>query len=325
MFGKAQNKILAKLLDRLFASLVNGPSLNARPHASRQRVDLTHVARLGDRSPEDVLRDLLGPSCGVKIKAKVAQPKKSPDDVPDEELTDEEKQARRRWSDQQSLLHKLRIIAEDAKTYEQDTGVHVLHVGFPLLSLPPGSFAGARSGGFATRRVLAPVAFVPVSVTVKRGATQGVELACKGEGTDRVVPNTALLAWLEQQTGRPAKELFVDEEGADPWREVCEVVAHVCAAVELPVPELFTIPPPPPAEVDGGRPSAVGATLASPTDEPQQNAAGDTSVAPADAGDDAPFVAPIPDDLALVAAPRTEDTAPEATLVCSAVLGLFPM
>ena len=46
MAGK--NRILARMLDRLFASLVNGPSLNARPHASRQRVDLTHVARLGD-------------------------------------------------------------------------------------------------------------------------------------------------------------------------------------------------------------------------------------------------------------------------------------
>src|SRR3954471_19068270 len=84
----APNKILAKLLERLFASLVNGPSLNARPHASRQRVDLTHLARLQDRSAENVLHDLLGESCGVKLKAKVSQPKRIDDDTPDEELTD---------------------------------------------------------------------------------------------------------------------------------------------------------------------------------------------------------------------------------------------
>jgi hypothetical protein len=214
MSTNASNKILGKLLDRLFASLVNGPSLNARPHNSRQRVDVSHLARLGDLSPEDVLRQLLGSACGVKLKARIARPVRDEEDVADEEqeqkLTDEERQARRAWADQQALLHKLRVIAEDAKTYEQDTGVHVLYVGFPLLSLPPGSFAGARQGGFATRRVLAPVAFVPVTVSVKRGTTQGVEITCKGEGTDRVTPNTALLAWLEQQTGKAARELFAD-------------------------------------------------------------------------------------------------------------------
>ena len=33
------NKILQKMLDRLLAGLVNGPSLNCRPYASRQRLD----------------------------------------------------------------------------------------------------------------------------------------------------------------------------------------------------------------------------------------------------------------------------------------------
>ena len=34
------NKVLVKMLDRLFAALVNGPGLNARPHNSRQRIDV---------------------------------------------------------------------------------------------------------------------------------------------------------------------------------------------------------------------------------------------------------------------------------------------
>src|SRR3954465_10225377 len=95
----APNKILAKLLDRLFAPLVNGPSLNARPHNSRQRVDGAHLARLDDLSPEDVLRQLLGGAGGVKLKARVTKPKRDDDDdvTEDEEekLTDAERQARR--------------------------------------------------------------------------------------------------------------------------------------------------------------------------------------------------------------------------------------
>lgn len=35
------NRILEKMLDRLYASLIGGPSLNCRPHSSRQRVDVT--------------------------------------------------------------------------------------------------------------------------------------------------------------------------------------------------------------------------------------------------------------------------------------------
>src|SRR5687768_10068551 len=175
MAGK--NRILDRMLERLFASLVNGPSLNARPHSSRQRVDLTHVARLGDRSPEEVFRDLLGPQRGSKLKARVPQPSvaESEIDPADEAKLAEARAGKQAWDAQQAILHKLRIIAEDARTYEQDTGVHVLNLGFPLLSLPPGAVQ-TRHGGGATRRVLAPVAFIPVTVTVKRGATQTVEI-----------------------------------------------------------------------------------------------------------------------------------------------------
>src|SRR4249920_6067 len=71
------NKVLAKMLDRLFAGLMNGPGMNCRPHASRQRVDLTQLSRLNDATPEEVLRQLLDEDREAKVVAKVKPPKKS--------------------------------------------------------------------------------------------------------------------------------------------------------------------------------------------------------------------------------------------------------
>src|SRR5688500_1473741 len=284
----AANKVLVKMLDRLFAALVNGPSLNARPHASRQRVDFAQLGRLGDLAPEDALRRLLGEARQVRVAARVPPPKRrgaasrgrrfgkagareaegngnggggngngkgkgsreeaSGDAAalgsaePESRLTDAERVAERAFLDQQALLTKLRVIIDDARTYEQDTGVHILNVGFPLLSLPPGSFDARQAG--STRRVLAPIAFIPVAITLSGGATQNIRLACRGDGIDLVAPNNALLAWLEQQTGKPATpDLFADQTGDDPWREICDLVAYVCKTLDLAVPELFTEEP----------------------------------------------------------------------------------
>ena len=78
---------------------------------------------------------------------------------------------------------KLRTIGEDARLYEQDTGAQVLFVGFPLLQLPP------RKGG---ARVLAPIAFIPVSLSSRAGARTTVELEAIGNGvsprTETVLP-----------------------------------------------------------------------------------------------------------------------------------------
>src|SRR5437667_7805437 len=112
------NRILLKMLDRLFASLANGPSLNARPHVSRQRVDWTQLARLGDASPEQALRALLSPDRKVRLKANVAQPRWMRDDTQNDEhsqLSDEQRAEKQKWAEQQSLLQKLRGIAEDAR------------------------------------------------------------------------------------------------------------------------------------------------------------------------------------------------------------------
>lgn len=202
------NKILEKMLDRLYASLASGPVLNCRPHSSRQRIDLAEVAKIDGRAPGELLATLLE-TREVKLTTK-----------PSDEPTPE-----------QTIVTKLRTIAEDARTYEQDTGAQVLYIGFPLLNLP----ADGRAKRFGTtKRILAPIAFVPITLSVKTTRPAGVTLACAGEGIDLVVPNAALLAWVEAQTGRALGELFSDEEGKEPWREIRELTEKVCDALELP-------------------------------------------------------------------------------------------
>lgn len=298
------------MLERLFASIMSGPSLNCRPHNSRQRVDLSQLAKFGDVSPDIVLRALLTEEASATVLAKhVAPPsantgerfgkRKKAEEVvgnesdaaalagealksadlsggesgPKANEADTPDARKRAWSEQSALLGKLRLLVDEAKTYEDDTGVYVLNLGYPLLSLPPGSVGG----GFGTRRVLAPIAFIPVSLTVKAGASPSIELACKEGEVDRVMPNEALLAWLEQQTGKaqPAN-LFEDDEGVAPWKEICGIVAHVCSALNVATPEAF----------------AVGE---------------------------------LPASVPVVASPRADDAPEKPTVVPAAVLGLFPM
>ncbi|PTL85771.1 DNA helicase [Vitiosangium sp. GDMCC 1.1324] len=216
------------MLDRLYASLASGPSINCRPHNSRQRVDLTLLSRLDGIPPHTVLAGLLGEKATAKLSVRATSPTKDAADAP----------ARREDDERQALLRKLSTITEDARTFEQDTGAQVLHVGFPLLHLPPDS---KDKRGFAgTRRVLAPIAFIPVRLTLKKGRAPGVELEAAADGVDRVMPNTALIAWVERQTGKRLGELFADEQGQDPWREINELSAAVARALELPAPEPFT-------------------------------------------------------------------------------------
>jgi hypothetical protein len=67
--------ILRKMLDRLYATLVSGPSLNCRPHSSRQRIDLTQFASLNDITPEAILRQLLAADASSKVVARVPAPR----------------------------------------------------------------------------------------------------------------------------------------------------------------------------------------------------------------------------------------------------------
>ncbi|HVJ95190.1 MAG TPA: DUF4011 domain-containing protein, partial [Labilithrix sp.] len=222
-----KNKILTKMLERLYASLASGPVLNCRPHSSRQRIDLIQLARLDGSSPESMIAGLLGSQRETKLVGGAEPPRERLVT----ELTDDERARRDAWQAQQSLLSKLRTIAEDAKTYEQDTGAHILYLGLPVLNLPPDTRGAGRFG--ASKRVLAPVAFVPVSISIKMTRPQSVTISCVGEGVELVMPNVALLAWVEQRTGKKIRDLFANEEGTDPWREVRELVERVATALEL--------------------------------------------------------------------------------------------
>jgi hypothetical protein len=233
------NPVLQKMLDRLFAALVNGPSLNARPHSSRQRIDMTQLARLKDGPLEQILRDLLDEQHEARIVGRVEPPKKRPPKVNGAEVQPdvdpEQKAAEQAYADQQAVLNKCRGIAEDARTYENDTGVHVLQIGFPVLSLPPGSL-GVR--GFS-RRVLAPICFISLAMRVKGAPNPAITLTCRNGGADLVVPNVALLEWLEARAGRPASDIDADPTGARPWDELAQVVERVAHMLNMEVPEEF--------------------------------------------------------------------------------------
>lgn len=64
------NEILQRLLERLYNSLVSGPSLNCRPHTSRQRLDLTAFTHFSDLDPAAILPALLGTGKRAEIMAK---------------------------------------------------------------------------------------------------------------------------------------------------------------------------------------------------------------------------------------------------------------
>ncbi len=290
---ETKNRILQKMLDRLFAALINGPSLNCRPHASRQRIDLVQLSHLKDQSPETILRELLGEAHQAKVAAKVppvklpgrssnmrSAPKHAAEEKPEaavEEkvLSPEELAARKAFSDQQTVFNKLRAIAEDSRTFENDTGVHVLQLGFPLLSMPAGG-----GGGFGlTRTILAPLAFISLDLSTSTGASPSIQLASHNHGADLVVPNIALLSWLERQTGQTIGELPTDEEAAQPWAEISAITKRVCDILRVELPACF-------------------------------------------AGEQ------IPEDFSLLPAPRADDEqqkAGTARVIASAVLGLYPL
>jgi hypothetical protein len=362
--ASATNRVLETMLDRLFAALVNGPGLNCRPHNSRQRVDWTGLGRLKDLGPDEALRRLLGEGAEVKLTARVPAPKrrggggggvrrngKAAIDAdgatdpaapaqpvsPADPATEAERGAERAWLEQSGVLTKLRVIADDAKTYEQDTGVHVLNLGFPLLSLPPGTFGGGRMSG-ATRRVLAPIAFVPVTVAIRHGAAPVVHIECRGDEVDRVVPNMALLAWIERETGKPAESLFADERGTDPWRELADLVRHVCEAMEIATPAAFERR----VEAESGGDAGEAAGEVSPGGDDLRDPSGrDGETGEHGDGDEQPAAEPhgsqavgaaaarparlAPPEIELRPAPRADEGEEKPAVLCSAVLGLFPV
>jgi hypothetical protein len=299
----SKNQILSKMLDRLFAGLTSGPNLNCRPHSSRQRIDWMQFAKLQDISPADALRQLLSDKQPTQLQARVNAPKnagkpsskrrpaaaneeleKTSDSEPLAEFSPEDQHKKVNWSAQQAVLTKLRGLAEDAREYEQDTGVHVLHVGFPLLSLPPGA-GGSVTGG--TKRLLAPIAFIPISLELRAGLNPAIAIAGLHDGADFLVPNEALFAWLERQTGQPVlpeqvmptrnaeegEQLGAESQNTtaamstlDSWEELNDLTGRVAKALGLPQPtitaaSLDQICAAPRTEANDSRPEIVMAAV----------------------------------------------------------------
>ncbi|HYF37624.1 MAG TPA: DUF4011 domain-containing protein, partial [Prosthecobacter sp.] len=223
--------ILETMLQRLFASLVHGPSMNARPHRSRQRCDWMDLAAFSGTAPESGLKTLLD-TRKVDFPAKV--PPFSPPSYPEPEWSAEQKQSREACFKQTRLLKKLRDMADDALEYVNDHGESCLALGFPLISL-----ASDETGGRPSSRILAPLLLMPVNIQVRTASRPGVTIEAVGEGADLLVANPALIAWLERQTGKLVGEIYLDEEAADPWREVDELLRQINQLLELPTPPEF--------------------------------------------------------------------------------------
>jgi hypothetical protein len=342
-----KNKILVKMLDRLFAGLISGPNLNCRPHSSRQRLDWTQLARLQDCSPADALRQLFSDKQAAQLQARVKPPKNSGksntgknadsskstsaksgaacEESPDEAASPEDQQSRNNWTAQQGLLTKLRGLTEDARDYEQDTGVHVLHVGFPLLSLPPGAAGSLMSAAGGSRRLLAPIAFIPVALEMRSGLNPAISIQGLNDGADFLVPNEALFAWLERQTGQsilPDISGSASSNGSEESLNAArgpETAPSTGADSETDPNAAIT----PPDRQEGATREPSRTPVAAPLDPWEE--VNDLIRRVASALHLPPCTFSSETLMELQSAPRTDSERPRAEIVPAAVLGLFPM
>ena len=219
--------ILSTMLQRLYTGILRGPSIYARP--GRQRIDWLDFRRFGGTDPKMAIATLLSDAKGLEFPARVKE-FEAPS-TPETEWSLEDRASRDAHRRQVNLLQRLRDIAEDARDFQNDHGESALFVGFPLLWLPRADLLKGGTGKEA--RVLAPLAFIPVSLEVRRGGRPGAVLSCLGEGADLVIPNPALVAWIEKQTGKVPEEIFADQEGEDPWRELSEMITWIRNTLDL--------------------------------------------------------------------------------------------
>ncbi len=218
--------ILEAMLQRLYQSLLKGPSLNARPNHSRQRIDVMELAEMSGGSAATFVKRLLADG-KVEIHASAERFKRP--EYPEAEWSDEEKKTRDAWEKQGRLLRKLAGIAADAKEYSDDHGEDALFVGYPILSLPPKD----DREGFGSTRVLAPLGMIPIQLTVRAGAKAGITVETAEEGSERLVANPALLAWIEKVTGASSEEILADDSGDEPWQELREILGYVAKGVGI--------------------------------------------------------------------------------------------
>ncbi len=238
----APDALLAELIAR--GSVTLRPALDApppeladeapvvldEPGADESGVDATGVDATGVDEPGADEPSADEPGVDEPSAAETAAAETETDTAPDPDDGGraELAAARRRWRTQERVLKQARIIAEDARTRLDDTGVHALYLGYALLDVPP---APGRRGG----RLLAPIAMLPLRLDVRAGRHPAIVVSLL-DGADRVVPNPALVAWIEQEIGAA---ITVPEPDEDPGAiaEIDALVAAVCDALELPRPE----------------------------------------------------------------------------------------
>src|SRR5687768_8836450 len=112
--AESKSVILSRLLERLYASLLHGPSMNCRVHSARQRVDLLALGRLQHVTAPEILNRLVTGRGQIEVLGKVPA-FKAPEGGG--ELSPEQVEAKKAWEEQGKLLGKLRDIAEDARDY----------------------------------------------------------------------------------------------------------------------------------------------------------------------------------------------------------------
>jgi hypothetical protein len=194
------DKFLRKMGSRVYSAFMNGPTLNCRPAKSKQRLDFRAFDRFGPVGFSAFLLDTLAEDGQAHVLT-FSQGEEADD-----------------------LHSKLADISKDAITYERETGIGCLYVGFPVLHVPPNK-------AFDGKRVSAPVAFVPVALKLTELVSRKVELSPTGYA----IPNATLVHWVEKQTG---KALELPEETNDAGAYASELARRICAALEISSPSL---------------------------------------------------------------------------------------
>ena len=218
--------ILDVMLKRLYQSLLRGPSLNAKPHNSRQRIDLLEIFSCSSLDGQSAIQLLLSDG-QLDIPAEI-KPFIKPD-APAADWTDAQKQHKESWDKQARLLRKLSTIATDARDYFNDHGDDALFIGFPMISVPPTGDPSA----LGTAHIIAPIAMIPIRLVVRMTGKRGITIRSIGEGADRLVANPALLSYVEQITNEQADDLYTDVSGSQPWDEINSILEFIGNGLDI--------------------------------------------------------------------------------------------
>lgn len=231
MTDDSRHRILEALQARIYRSLTRSAAMACLPGRSSQRLDWTDLACFDGGDPRVALDCLLGAEARAMFSYKVetialptAEEKSG---ASEEQLAQyallEERAKEQQTKDRQFM--RLSKLVEEARIYEQDTGSYTLFLGYPLLSLP-------RTGQHS--RILAPLAFIPVTLELQGLHRRKIVVECLEEGENRVIANPALEAWLAHGQGLRLEGLKLqDNEIEDPVLELRDLTRQIAEAYDL--------------------------------------------------------------------------------------------